>query len=59
MTSLNAYAVVAAVTLDDGMDSSEWNRLYDDVNEFVDAHDESAALWYRLNSADLRPPEPR
>ena len=59
VTGLNAYAVAAAVTLDDEMDATMRNRLYDDVNEFVDAHDESAALWHRLDSADLRPPEPR
>ena len=59
VTGLNAYAVVAAVVLDDEMDPETRSRLYDDVDKFVDAHDESASLWHRLDSADLRPPEPR
>ena len=58
VTGLDAYAVVAAVTLDDKMDAETWGRLYDDVDRFVEARDENAAFWYRLDSADLRPPEP-
>ncbi len=59
VTGMDAYAVVAAVTLDDKMDAGTQNRLYDDVSQFVEVHDDNAAFWHRLNSADLRPLEPR
>ena len=59
ITGLDAYPVVAAVVLDDRMGTETRGRLYDDLDKFVNANDRDAAFWYRLNSADLRPPEPR
>ena len=59
VTGLSAYAVVAGVNMDDEMDKETQSRLYSDVERFVDANDMDAAYWYRLDSADLRPPEPR
>lgn len=59
VTGLDAYPVVAAVRMDDKMEPDTRRRLYDDVQEFVAANDADAAFWYRLGSADLRPPEPR
>ena len=58
VTGAQAYPVVALVELDDKMSQEMLNRLYDDVERFVDANDEDAALLYWLDSADLRPPEP-
>ena len=58
-TGLDAYPVVAAVRLDDEITPEMGSRLYDDVERFVEANDADAALWYRLDSADLRPSEPR
>ena len=58
VTGLEAYPVVAMVGLDDEMEPETMSRLYDDVDTFIDARDENAAYLYRLDSADLRPPEP-
>ena len=59
-TGLDAYPVVAAVRLDDEIGPRKWeSRLYDDVERFIETNDADAALWYRLDSADLRPSEPR
>ena len=58
-TGLDAYPVVAAVMLDDKLDPEMESRLYYDVELFIEANDADAALWYRLDSADLRPSEPR
>ena len=33
--------------------------LYEDAEQFTRADDADVAYWYRLDSADLRPPEPR
>ena len=59
VTGLDAYPVVAAVQLDDQMEPGVRNRLYDDVQQFVEANDAESAFWYPLGSADLRPTEPR
>ena len=59
VTGLDAYPVVAAVQLDDQMEPGVRNRLYDDIQQFVEANDAEAAFWYPLGSADLRPAEPR
>ena len=59
VTGLDAYPVVAAVQLDDKMEPGVRNRLYDDIQQFVEANDAEAAFWYPLGSADLRPAEPR
>ena len=59
VTGLDAYPVVAAVQLDDKMEPETRQRLYDDIQQFVEANDAEAAFWYPLGSADLRPTEPR
>lgn len=59
VTGLPAYPVVAAVRLDDGMTPELGVSLYDDVDRFIEANDADAALFYRLDSTDLRPSEPR
>ena len=58
VTGAQAYPVVTLVELDDKMSQEMLNRLYDDIEQFVEADDEDAALLYWLDSADLRPPEP-
>ena len=58
-TGLDAYPVVAAVMLDDELAPEMESRLYYHVERFIEDNDEDAALWYRLDSADLRPSEPR
>ncbi len=59
VTGLDAYPVVAAVMLDDEMEQATRSRLYDELEQFVDARDENGAYWHRLYSADMKPPEPR
>ena len=59
ITGLAVYPVVAGVELDDQMNADTQGRLYDDPERFIEANDTDAALWYRLDSADLRPAEPR
>ena len=56
VTGRDAYPVVAAVVLDDQMEIR--GRLYKSPEQFVNANDPDSALWFRLDSADLRPPEP-
>ena len=59
VTGLDAYPVVAAVMLHDELAPEMESRLYYDVERFTEADDMDAALFYRLDSADLRPYEPR
>ena len=59
VTGLNAYPVVAAVNLDDEMEPEMRSRLYTDPERFIEANDADSALWHPLDSADLRPEEPR
>ena len=59
ITGLVAYPVVAGVELDDQMSADMQRRLYDDLEQFIEAKDADAAFWFQLDSADLRPPEPR
>ncbi len=59
VTGLEAYPVVAAVRLDDEMAPEVEASLFNDVDRFIEASDEDSALWYQLESADLRPREPR
>jgi hypothetical protein len=59
ITGLVTYPVVAGVELDDQVSAETQRRLYDDIEQFIEANDADAALWYQLESADLRPPEPR
>ena len=59
VTGLQAYPVVVSVELDDQMDTQTQSRLYGDIERFFEANDEDSAFWYGLDSADLRPEEPR
>ena len=59
ITGLAVYPVVAGVELDDQMSADTQRRLYDDLERFMEIKDGDVAFWYRLDSADLRPPEPR
>lgn len=59
ITGLPTYPVVAAVRMDDRMTPEMGASLFDDVDRFIEANDADAALFYRLDSADLRPYEPR
>lgn len=58
-TGLETYPVVAAVRLHRRMSGEARARLYEDVGDYLTAADADAAFWYKLDSADLRPPEPR
>ena len=53
-TGLDAYAVVASVRMAPSMEG----RVYDDVEQFVHAGDENAALWYRLDEERMEPQDP-
>jgi hypothetical protein len=53
-TGLDAYAVVASVRMAPSME----RRVYDDVEQFVHAGDENAALWYRLAEEHMEPLDP-
>lgn len=59
VTGLQAYPVVVSVELDDQMDAQTRSRLYEDIERFFEANDENSAFLYGLDSADLRPEEPR
>ena len=51
---LPAYAVVSGVR----MNSSVEGLLYEDVEEFISAQDEDAALWFQLDLKDVQPDDP-
>ena len=59
VTGLQAYPVVVSVELDDQMDVQTRSRLYEDIEQFFEANDDNSAFLYGLDSADLRPEEPR
>lgn len=59
ITGLEAYPVVAAVRLHRLMSDAARGRLHEDVDDYLAAGDTDAAFWYKLDSADLRPPHPR
>ena len=59
VTGLRAYPVVVSVELDDQMDAQTRSRLYEDIERFFEANDDNSAFLYGLDSADLRPEEPR
>ena len=59
ITGLAVYPVVAGVELDDHMSADTKGRLYGDLERFIEENNADAAFWYRLDSADLRPAEPR
>ena len=59
ITGLAVYPVVAGVELDDQMTTDTQRMIDDDLERFIEVKDADVAFWYRLDSADLRPPEPR
>ncbi len=59
ITGLKVYPVVAAVRLHHRMDDETRNRLYEDVTDFIEADNPDTAFWYKIDSDDMRPPEPR
>ena len=61
ITGLKAYPVVAAVKLHRRLegDDETRSRLYEDVDDFIEADNPDAAFWYKVDSDDTRPPEPR
>ena len=59
VTGRAAYAVVTGVRLKDGLDEEMRQKIYDSVEQFIQASDPEAAYWHRLYSADLRPDEAR
>ena len=59
VTGRPAYPVVTGVRLKDGLDEGMRQKIYDNVEEFIQAGDPEAAYWHRLDSADLRPDEAR
>ena len=59
VTGRPAYPVVTGVRLKDGLDEEMRQRIYDNVEQFIQASDPEAAYWHRLASADLRPGEAR
>ena len=56
-TESMAYPVVAGVLLDGGLDDTRRAKIHEDIDKVRKSGDPDAAYWYRLNSADLRPPE--
>ena len=59
VTGRSAYPVVTGVRLKDGLDEGMRQKVYDNVEQFIQANDPEAAYWHRLDSADLRPDEAR
>ena len=53
-TGQDAYAVVAAVRAVPNIE----NSLFEDVAEFIEAKNENAALWYRLDEDEIEPRDP-
>ena len=59
VTGIDAYPVVAGAELDDRMDEETRRKLYDDADRFIESADPDSAYLYWLDSADMRPHEPR
>ena len=61
ITGRKAYAVVAAVRLHRRLydDDVTQSRLYEDVDDFIEADNPDAAFWYKVDSDDMRPPSSR
>ncbi|MDE2688564.1 MAG: hypothetical protein OXI16_13855 [Chloroflexota bacterium] len=61
ITGLKAYPVVAAARLHRRTlrDDQTRSRLYDDIDEFIKVDNPDTAFWYKVDSDDMRPPEPR
>ena len=57
VTGRPAYPVVAGVQLKDGLDEEMRQRIYDNVEQFIQAGEPEAAYWHRLDSEDLKPDE--
>ena len=57
VTGRPAYPVVAGVQLKDGLDEEMRQRIYDNVEQFIQAGEPEAAYWHRLDSEDLKPNE--
>ena len=54
-TGQDAYAVVAAVRLDQYMDRI---RIHENATTYLEENNENDALWYPLVERDLEPPDP-
>ena len=59
VTGLSVYAVVAGVRLDDRITDGARSRIREEVSEYVEAGNPDFVHWYKLESSDLRPFEPR
>ena len=59
VTGTDAYAVVAGSEVDDKMTEEARRNLYVEVERFAEANNPNAVYFYLLDSADMRPPEPR
>ena len=59
VTGLSAYAVVAGVRLDERITDGVRSRIREEVAEYVEAGNSDFVYWYKLESSDLRPSEPR
>ena len=59
VTGLDAYPVVSSVMIVDELAEVLGSTLYEDAEQFTRSDDADAAYWYQLDSADLRPSEPR
>lgn len=59
VTGVDAYAVVAGVNMDDEMDAEILGRIHMEAESFLETDDPETVFWHRLDSADLRPAEPR
>ena len=59
VTGRPVYPVVAGVRLKDKLDEVMRQKIYDNVEQFIQASDPEAAYWHRLDSTDLRPSEGR
>ena len=59
ITGLTAYAVVAGVRLDDEITDDARSKVCEEVTQYAEADsDPDFVYWHRLESSDLRPPEP-
>ena len=59
VTGRPAYPVVTGVQLKSGLDDDTRQKIYDNVEQFIQAGEPEAAYWHRLYSEDLRPDEAR
>ncbi len=59
VTGRPAYPVITGVQLKNGLDDDIRQKIFDDIEQFVQSGDPEAAYWHRLYSEDLRPDEAR